>query len=386
MDTALAVRDSAPLVLVPAMSIELAVERYESMVAFVQRLMRPEVDYGKIPGTDKKTLLKPGAEKLATFFGLAKRFHLVEKVEDWSGAEHDGEPFFYYLYRCALYLGDSLAAESDGSANSFESKYRYRKGERQCPVCNAAAILKSKEQGQGWFCWKKKGGCGATFYEQDPAIVSQIVGRVTNPDIADQVNTLQKMAQKRALVAATLLAVNASEFFTQDMEDLSDHSADYIDIPSEKSASRQAPKAQATKRADQPKVDAAPPSALDAALLDWAIKSKGERAGKAYYDGFIAKKSASERAQFAVDKNIKWTDAPAEEEPLIDAEVAASISDLNQVKASLAASGMTPLELAEEIARLLPDGVGEMADCTYQQIDEITEGLQLRLQQRTKAA
>jgi hypothetical protein len=30
------------------------------------------------------------------------------------------------------------------------------------------------------------------------------------------VNTIQKMAQKRALVAATLLAVNASEFFTQD--------------------------------------------------------------------------------------------------------------------------------------------------------------------------
>src|SRR5690606_14148666 len=37
--------------------------------------------------------------------------------------------------------------------------------------------------------------------------------------IADQVNTLQKMAQKRGLIAATLNTVNASDYFTQDIED-----------------------------------------------------------------------------------------------------------------------------------------------------------------------
>jgi hypothetical protein len=42
---------------------------------------------------------------------------------------------------------------------------------------------------------------------------------VTNENIADQVNTIQKISQKRALVAATLLAVNGSEFFTQDSEE-----------------------------------------------------------------------------------------------------------------------------------------------------------------------
>ena len=51
-------------------------------------------------------------------------------------------------------------------------------------------------------------------------IESQQTGRVFNPEIADQVNTIRKMAQKRALIAATLLAVNASEFFTQDVEDM----------------------------------------------------------------------------------------------------------------------------------------------------------------------
>ena len=43
--------------------------------------------------------------------------------------------------------------------------------------------------------------------------------RIPNPDVADVVNTIQKMAQKRALVAATLIARSASEFFTQDVED-----------------------------------------------------------------------------------------------------------------------------------------------------------------------
>src|SRR5207237_247907 len=132
-----------------------------------------------------------------------------------------GEPFFYYLYRCALYRGDLLIAEGDGSCNSRESKYRYRQGERKCPSCGQATIIKGREEyGGGWVCFVKKGGCGAKFPTGDQAIEGRQVGRVINPAIADQVNTIQKMAAKRALIAATLLAVNASEFFTQDLEDI----------------------------------------------------------------------------------------------------------------------------------------------------------------------
>jgi hypothetical protein len=42
------------------------------------------------------------------------------------------------------------------------------------------------------------------------------------------VNTIQKMAQKRALIAATLLAVNASEFFTQDLEEFASNSTPVV--------------------------------------------------------------------------------------------------------------------------------------------------------------
>jgi hypothetical protein len=206
--------------MMPALSVGQAVERYKLLTEFVKTLLKEGTDFGEIPGTNKPTLLKPGAEKLLTFFGLTKRFAIIEKVEDWGGAAH-GEPFFYYLYRSALYYGDQLIAESDGSCNSFETKYRYRKAERTCPACGKAAIIKGKaEYGGGWLCFKKKDGCGEKFADGSPEIEGQQVGRVANPDIADQVNTLQKMAQKRALIAATLLAVNASEFFTQDMEDM----------------------------------------------------------------------------------------------------------------------------------------------------------------------
>ena len=217
--TALVIQQSPHLM--PAMSIDEAVERFTMTTSFVKRIMHEGTDYGTIPGTDKATLLKPGAEKLTTFFGLAPRFELIEGVEDWTGAQHGGEPFFYYWWRCKLSRDERHVAEADGSCNSWEAKYRYRWAERVCPDCKKTSIIKGKEEyGGGWVCWSRRGGCGKKFLDDDQSIIGQQLGRIPNPNPADIVNTINKMAQKRALVAATLLAVNASEFFTQDMEDL----------------------------------------------------------------------------------------------------------------------------------------------------------------------
>lgn len=245
--------DNNNLALMPVMDMSAAKDRRDQIVNFTKSIMVAGVDFGVIPGTDKPTLLKPGAEKLTTFFGLSKRFQVIEKIEDWTGDDHNGEMFFYYLYRCGLYRGDLLIAESDGSCNSFEAKYRWRKGERVCPDCGQPNVRKSKDGG-GWYCWKKTGGCGATFKSDDYKITGQEVGRIANPDIADQVNTFQKMAQKRALVAATLLAVNASEFFTQDIEDWVDGEV----IQSEAIKPLQ-PKTQQPTPANQPVAAQVPP-------------------------------------------------------------------------------------------------------------------------------
>jgi hypothetical protein len=244
--------------LMPAMSIGDAVNRYHRTVGFVKELMKDGIDYGAVPGTEKPTLLKPGAEKLTTFFGLTPAFETVKAVEDWSGADNSGEPFFYYWFRCKLHRGELLVAEADGSCNSRESRYRWRwVPEEDVPAGMDKAQLRTRKGSASEFSFAidkaETGGkygkpveywqafrdaiangtakkvqrqtrAGRTYdaYEIDTTLY-----RVPNEDIFSQVNTIQKIGQKRALVAATLLAVNASEFFTQDLEDMD--LADYID-------------------------------------------------------------------------------------------------------------------------------------------------------------
>jgi len=210
----------------PVLSIEDAIRRKQSIISFVKQLMVKDTDYGDVPGGRKPTLLKPGAEKLCSYFGLIPRYLAQSVTRDWTGKDHGGEPFFEFDYKCQLVRlnrQESIVGEGDGSCNSWETKYRYREQKRVCPTCNSASIIKGKaEYGGGWLCFKKQGGCGAKFGDKDASITGQIIGRVPNPDVFDQVNTFEKMAQKRALVAATLNAVNASEFFTQDQESATD--------------------------------------------------------------------------------------------------------------------------------------------------------------------
>lgn len=234
-DTSLMVTNTR-LAIMPVMDNTTAMMRRQAIIDFTRAVMRPDVDYGRVPGTRKDTLLKPGAEKLTSLFGLSPRFDIAEKETDWTGKDHGGEPFFYFQYRCSLYYGDVLAGQGVGSCNSWEKKYRYRNAERVCPDCGKATIFKSKPRPNdppgkpmGYYCWNKTGGCGAQFGPGDVRIESQEAGQVPNDNPADLVNTVDKMAQKRALVAAVLIAVNASEFFTQDIEDM-DFGQEVIDV------------------------------------------------------------------------------------------------------------------------------------------------------------
>jgi hypothetical protein len=214
--------------LMPVLDLATAVRRHNFMTQVAQTLMVEGTDYGTIPGTGSKpTLLKPGAERLCTLFGLSPRIAEMTAEEDWDGEKHGGEPFLYYRIRIELTKNGILLGEGVGSCSSRESKYRYRAGERKCPKCSKPAIIRGREEfGGGWVCLAKKGGCGAKFKAGDGAIEAQPVGRVLNPDIADSANVLLKMAHKRALTSAVLIATNASEFFTQDAEDMA-----VIDVP-----------------------------------------------------------------------------------------------------------------------------------------------------------
>lgn len=217
----------------PVLSFVDLMEREKAIDLLVSSVMREGIDYGWVPGTKpsgtpkpgeyvpKPTLFKAGAERACAFFGYVPHFEPIEKIEEWDDKLY-GEKLFYYQYRCTLNKDGAPVGEGIGSATTWEAKYRYRKGDRECPACGkTGAIIKGQEQyGGGWLCFLKKDGCGAKFKDGDASIEAQITGRIANPDIADYVNTVQKMAQKRSYVAATLTATGLSGRFTQDMEEM----------------------------------------------------------------------------------------------------------------------------------------------------------------------
>ncbi|XWK91766.1 MAG: hypothetical protein U7127_31630 (plasmid) [Phormidium sp.] len=149
--------------------ISQALQHYGTIINFVQQIFQQDVDFGVIPGTKKPTLYKSGAEKLVKLFGLHHRLELVSKIEDFTGKSYGLDfPLFTYHYKCQLLnkAGD-IIAEGEATCSSAEWKY------------------------------KKQGVQG----------------------IWNSQNTICKIAQKRCLVAAVLIGVGASEFFTQDLED-----------------------------------------------------------------------------------------------------------------------------------------------------------------------
>lgn len=150
------------------LSVEMMVARKRKIHAVMKQVMQMGVHYGLIPGCGPKpTLHKSGAEVLCTTFGLAP-FFAVDRIDHDNGHRE-------YFVTCTIkhIASGAVLGEGLGSCSTLEKKYRYRGG-----------------------------------------------GRVENPDIADQYNTVLKMALKRALVGVTLTSVGASDLLTQDIEDL----------------------------------------------------------------------------------------------------------------------------------------------------------------------
>lgn len=162
-------------------------------------------DYGKIPGTDKPTLLKPGAEKIIKLLNLSDEPEILEKVEDWKNG------FFHYAVKMILrdIASGSTISSGIGSCNSRESKYRYRwVPEWNLPAQYASDKMKAKLR----FVkrnYRNREGSFKSF-------------RIPNDDIFSLVNTILKMAKKRALIDAALSVGRLSDLFTQDIEDIRD--------------------------------------------------------------------------------------------------------------------------------------------------------------------
>lgn len=117
-------------------------------------------DYDRLPNTAKPTLFKSGAEILASVFNFKTTAKVINRVENYDKQ--------FVLYEICVTVFDkdgNIVAEGLGSCNSRERRY-----------------LKT--------------------------------------DFATNLNTILKMAKKRAFVDAILTATHASKVFTQDIEDI----------------------------------------------------------------------------------------------------------------------------------------------------------------------
>jgi len=204
---------------------ELSVVDVQNQVAKIQDLMKSLMKdgehYGIIPGTQKPSLLKPGAEKLCFIFRLTACYDVT--VNDLPNGHRE------ISVKCTLkHMGTGeIVGEGVGSCSTMESKYRYRNQEVKTdvgPVTKDYWALpkddpKAREQylvklyGPGKYRAKKADGEWRVFKIEGEG------EKIENPDIADVYNTVLKMAKKRAHVDATLSACAASDIFTQDVED-----------------------------------------------------------------------------------------------------------------------------------------------------------------------
>ena len=170
-------------------------QKINTFQTVIQKNLKSEHDYGVIAGAGSKpTLLKPGGEKICMMFGLNPEYDFLEKTEDYK------EGFFAYNIKCTLYRNGSPVSQGVGNCNSKESKYAY---------INAYELPEGFDE--------------SMVFEKKTTKYGKIQYKIPNPKIADLVNTILKMAKKRALVDAALNVGNLSARFTQDVEDILVH-------------------------------------------------------------------------------------------------------------------------------------------------------------------
>lgn len=137
---------------------------YKLRIGDTETLLKRDIDFGVIPGTQRPSLFKSGAEAIAMGYGLLQHYELVSKVEDFGDS-----PFCMYTIRC------DLCKIVNGQEYIFSSAY-------------GSANTREKRNGRN--------------------------------DAFNAANSTLKMAQKRALTSAAIAVSGLSAAFTMDIEDM----------------------------------------------------------------------------------------------------------------------------------------------------------------------
>lgn len=148
-------------------------ENYRLTIGNSEIILQRGKDFGKFGKSSKPVLLKNGAEKILTTYGISTRFHLDKAVEEFGDENH--QPLFFYRVSAEFYYRDTLITTTFGSANSNET------------AC----------------------------------------GRMSKWDAA---NVRLKMARKRSLVDGAILIAGIGGIFNVDLEDSALDTADFTEV------------------------------------------------------------------------------------------------------------------------------------------------------------
>jgi hypothetical protein len=178
------------------LSVAQVMARRSAIQELMRNTMREEIDYGTIPGTQKPTLYKPGAEKICSLFQLAPRVHIT----DMSTPDA-----VRYQARVELHTASGVfCGEGVGTASSAETKYQWR-----AAVCREEYDATFEDRRRITYRKRRDSNNQQGFYT-----VMQV-----RTEMEDSDNTILKMAKKRAMIDAVLTVTAASDIFTQDIED-----------------------------------------------------------------------------------------------------------------------------------------------------------------------
>jgi hypothetical protein len=188
---------------VSSYSVQAIKDQMDQVHNLMKTVMKEDEHYGVIPGTNKKSLYKQGAEKLSMMFRLSPEY-TIENI-DLGGGHREVRTSVKIVHIPT----QTVVAEGVGSCSTMETKFRYRNiaedtGE-EIPSDSKERKAFYKSQGLGM---KKINGvwCWVKFQIAE------------HPDIADTYNTVLKMSKKRAHIDGILTATAASDIFTQDYE------------------------------------------------------------------------------------------------------------------------------------------------------------------------
>ena len=138
---------------------------YTLNIGNTKTVLKRDIDFGVIPGTQRPSLFKSGAEAIAMGYGLLQHYEMISSVENYDG----DIPFFMYTIKC------SLCKVVNGQEYVFSSAY-------------GSANTREKRNGRN--------------------------------DAFNSANSTLKMAQKRALTSAAIAVSGLSSAFTMDIEDM----------------------------------------------------------------------------------------------------------------------------------------------------------------------